>query len=129
MQLLNGLLEDIRAEARMMSEIETLDAHRGHGSLFRQLRTEQARAIVLLLRQIERLDGRSSLRTAELNPRPPAHAPVEVQLQFFNQCQLRLHRRLDEALPRIEDDTLRAELRDLGERHIQGIRRCSALTP
>lgn len=128
LDLLNGVLEDVRAEAQMSSNIETLDVHREHRALFRHLRTEQIRSIVLLLREIERLNGQPSVRTSPLGDRPPRGAPVSVHLRCFSDRQRSFHERLDEALPRVAEARLQEVLSDLQKRHTQCIERCTALT-
>lgn len=126
--LLNGVLEDVRAEAQMSGDIEALDVHREHRALFRHLRTEQIRSIMLLLREIERLDGQPSLKTGPLGDRPPHGAPVSVHLRCFSNRQKNFHERLDEALPRVAETRLQEVLSDLQKRHTQCIERCTALT-
>lgn len=128
LELLNGVLEDVRAEAQMSGDIETLDVHREHRALFRHLRTEQIRSIMLLLREIERLEGQPSLRTGPLGDRPPPGAPVSVHLRCFSNRQKDFHERLDQALPRIEETRLQEVLSDLQKRHTQCIEHCTALT-
>lgn len=125
--LLNWLLEDIRAEARITAEIEQFEVHRNHRALFRHLRTEQVRSIVLLLRHIERLGGQASVRTGALGEFPPFSAPIALQIGSFNDRQRRLHMCLHRALPRITHEPLRTDLSDLEDRHSQCIRRCTAL--
>lgn len=128
LELLNGVLEDVRAEAQMSSDIELLDVHREHRALFRHLRTEQIRSIVLLLREIERLNAQPSLRTGPLGDRPPHGVPVSAHLRCFSDRQREFRERLDRALPRVAETRLQEILSDLQKRHTQCIERCTALT-
>lgn len=125
--LLNELLEDVRAEAYLMHDIESMDSHRGLSALFRELRTDQARFNVMLIRHIERLDGTPSEKTGEISARLTVDLPIENQLQTFNSRQRKLYAKLEAARLRIYQDDLREDLAGMLESRKQLIQRCAGV--
>lgn len=125
--LLNELLEDVRAETYLMHDIESMDSHRGLSALFRELRTDQARFNVMLIRQIERLGGTPSEKTGEISANITDGLPLERQLHEFNVRQRVLYTKLEAARLRIYQDDLREELAGMLKSREQLIQRCAGV--
>lgn len=125
--LLNELLEDVRAETYLMHDIESLDSHRGMSALFRELRTDQARFNVMLIRHIERLGGTPSEKTGEIGARSADNLPIERQLNEFNARQRVLYAKLEAARTRIYQDDLREDLDGMLDSRKQLIQRCAGV--
>ncbi len=127
--LLNELLEEVRAEAYLMHDVESLDGHRGWSTLFRELRTDQARFNVMLIRHIERLGGTPSEKTGETSAHLADGLPLERQLHEFNTRQHVLYAKLKAAQLRIYEDGLREDLANMLESRERLIQRCSGVSP
>ncbi len=125
--LLNELLEAVRAESRLMRDIESLDSHRGLSALFRDLRTDQARFNVMLMRHIERLGGTPSEKTGALGAPLSSDLPMERQLHEFNAKQRALYARLETTRLQIHEDDLREDLTEMLESREQIIQRCAGV--
>jgi len=113
---LNELLEAERAGAKV-ALASTKAAGDDFASLMRQVRDDEAHWCAMLDRQIRRLGGTPSPVTGAFHAKALAIADPLERLAFLNRGQGWVVRKLDELLPRVRDDALRADLQAMADGH------------
>jgi hypothetical protein len=118
---LNELLEAERAGTRV-----ALDSARGAGAeryadLLEHIRHDEARWCAMLLRQIARLGGQASPRMGAFHGKAMAVEGLEARLAFLNRGQGWVVRKLNEMIPRLQDEALRADLDEMLGAHVANI--------
>lgn len=128
LDLLNTLLEAERAGARGVGEMGRKASAAGtmHDALCDVARDE-AQFCAMLTRHIERLGGEPSTDTGAFIDTLLAIDDINEQLVMLNRGQGWVARKLSDALPRIDDPILRADLEDMLEVHERNIERCNRL--
>lgn len=127
LDLLNRLLEAERAGARAVQEMARQAADADRGAALREIAGDEARFCAMLSRQIARLDGTPSRATGAFYDKILALDGEAARLDLLDRGQGWVVRKLREALPRIADDALHAELRDMLAVHERNIARCAGL--
>ena len=117
--LLNELLEAERAGAKVARAI-TAEA----GDTLEVLAADEARFCAMLTRHIAGLEGDPSQRTGAFREKVLALEGLDSRLRLLNRGQAWVVRKLKEALPRIADETLHADLADMLSVHEDNIRKC-----
>lgn len=126
LELLNELLEAERAGARGVSDMSR-QAGGAAGDALQAVAKDEARFCAMLTRHIRRLEGEPSARTGAFYEKLIAVKPQGAQLDLLNRGQGWVARKLAEALPRIADAALHAELNEMLEVHERNIRQCNEL--
>ncbi len=122
--LLDELLEAERAGAKVA---RTLTAEVGPGptgEALAMLATDEARFCAMLARHIKQLEANPSQRTGAFREKVLALEGLDNRLRLLNRGQGWVVRKLQEALPRIADETLHADLADMLSVHETNIRKC-----
>jgi hypothetical protein len=126
--LLNRLLEAERAGAKVIAAL--MDTYPEHSTIWEKLREvqrDEARNCAVLKPLVERLGGAPSNATGDFVQKTLAiQDPVE-RLQFLNRGQGWVVRKIQEALPKIEDPVVRQALDDMVKSHVENIDACDAL--
>lgn len=125
--LLNQLLESERAGARGVGEMSGQAAGEQARTALREIARDESRFCAMLLRHIERLDGAPSKATGAFHGKLAAVVALDERLALLNRGQGWVARRLRDAMPRIADDLLRADLQEMLEVHLRNIERCTQL--
>ncbi|MCK9541827.1 MAG: DUF6306 domain-containing protein [Novosphingobium sp.] len=125
---LNELLEAERAGAKVALASRGESAKGGaYARLMGAVRADEARWCAMLSRQIERLEGRPSRRTGTFQEKALAIPDLLERLAFLNRGQAWVVRKLEELLPRVRDDALHGDLREMLASHRENIARAQAL--
>lgn len=119
--LLNELLEAERAGARAAVGSMAMAAPAGWRELWHLIRDEEAHWCAMLSRHITRLGGTPSHRTGAFYDKTLAIPAPLQRLSFLNRGQGWMARRLEQELPRIRDDLLHADLKEMARRHRETI--------
>ena len=114
---LGELLEAERAGARVALASAGGTATASYASLMRAVRADEAHWCAMLSRQIRRLGGAPSRKTGAFYGKALAVADPLERLAFLNRGQSWVVRKLDALMPRVRDDDLRCDLRDMAEKH------------
>jgi hypothetical protein len=125
-QLLNELLEAERAGARAVGFMSREDASDRRAAL-RQVAADEAAFCAMLARHVTRSGGVPSRATGEFYEKVLALEADGQRLKLLNRGQAWVVRKLRETLPRIRDDRLHQDLRDMLEAHERNIERCAQL--
>ncbi len=125
--LLNQLLEGERAGARGVGAMSRQAASAGTRAILREIARDEARFCAMLIRQVARLGGAPSPRTGAFYAKLAAVERADEQLDLLERGQGWVVRKLSEALPRIADAALHADLREMLEAHLRNIERCRDL--
>jgi hypothetical protein len=126
--LLNLLLEGERAGARGVGALgRTAEPH--HRDVLSDVARDEARYCAMLTGHIERLGGTASRETGAFYDKLLAAPTAADRLHLLDRGQGWVVRKLREALPRIGDDALHADLREMLVTHERNIVRCNALDP
>ena len=118
---LNELLEAERAGVRVAlagrkaASTETMDA------FMTRLRDDEARWCAMLAGQIERLGGSASSKCGAFYDKVMALDGTVERLSLLNRGQGWVVRRLEALIPRIADEALRADLREMADSHVENI--------
>lgn len=126
--LLNVLLEAERAGAKVLAAFLN-DYERGT-PLWRQLaavQRDEARNCAILMELIRRVGGAPSTVTGDFLGKALAVEGKAARLQFLNRGQKWVARKINEALPRLEQDFVRDALIAMHESHLLNIEACEAL--
>lgn len=121
--VLNKLLESERAGARAAVACSAASEEPVRSAL-REIAQVGTWFCAMLSRHIEGLGGRPSTATASFLGKFLAIGGTRERLVFLNRRQAWIVRKLRDALPRVHDDLLREELRDMLELHEANIGRC-----
>lgn len=119
--LLNELLEAERAGARVAVASRKMADLPGWDGLWRLIRDDEAHWCALLGHHIGRLGGEASPQVGAFYDKTMAIAEPLARLAFLNRGQGWMARRLEQALPRIRDDRLHADLKEMARRHHDNI--------
>lgn len=125
--LLNQLLEGERAGARGIMAMSGAAPHAENRELLRAIARDEARFCAMLIRHVTRLGGAPSTRTGGFYAKLASLEGTDAQLDLLDRGQGWVVRKLCDALPRIADAALRADLREMLEAHLRNIDRCRAL--
>jgi hypothetical protein len=125
--LLNQLLEGERAGARGVTAMSRQATSAESRAILHEIASDEARFCAMLIRHVARLDGAPSTRTGTFYTKLAALERADDQLDLLNRGQGWVVRKLTDALPRIADAALRADLRDMLEVHLHNIERCTEL--
>lgn len=128
-ELLNTLLEAERAGARGVAAMSQDPDSAEIKPLLDEVAGDEARFCGMLTRHIKRLGGRPSRVTGSFYGKLLARETLRARLEFLDRGQSWVVRELQEALPRIADDTLHADLVDMLRVHERNIARCRPPEP
>lgn len=126
--LLNVLLEAERAGAKVLAAFLN-DYERGTPA-WRQLaavQRDEARNCAILMDLIRRVGGAPSTVTGDFLGKALAVKGRAARLQFLNRGQQWVARKINDALPRLEQDFVREALIAMHESHLLNIEACEAL--
>jgi hypothetical protein len=118
---LNELLEAERAGTRVALDSAGQAGEGRFTELLEHIRHDEARWCAMLLRQIARLGGQASPRMGAFHGKAMAVEGLEARLAFLNRGQGWVVRKLNEMIPRLSDEALRADLEQMLEAHIANI--------
>jgi hypothetical protein len=124
--LLNQLLEAERAGARAVGFMSRQGADERRDAL-RQVAADEAAFCAMLARHVTRCGGTPSRVTGTFYEKVLALESDSQRLKLLDRGQSWVVRKLREALPRIRDDRLHEDLRDMLEVHEHNIERCARL--
>lgn len=127
LDLLNTLLAGERAGAAVAREMGEQESDAEARAALSAIRKDEGRFCVMLARQIERLGGTPTAAVGEFRDKVMRLPTARERLALLNKGQAWVVRRLNEALPRIGDDTLHAALRDMLETHERNLGRGESL--
>ena len=114
---LNELLEAERAGAKVALVSSKSDGPASYLSLMRQVRADEAKWCAMLSRQIKRLGATPSRKTGTFKEKALAISDPAERLAFLNRGQSWVVRKLEALQPRIRDDTLHRDLREMLDSH------------
>jgi 5-formyltetrahydrofolate cyclo-ligase len=126
--LLNTLLEAERAGAKVL--VAFLDDYERDTPAWRQLsavQRDEARNCAILIELIRRIGGTASTATGDFLVKALKIEGRIARLQFLNRGQGWVARKISEALPAIEDVSVRRALADMYDSHRLNIEACEAL--
>lgn len=125
--LLNLLLEAERAGAKvtraMAGEATSPEAHR----VLAGIAGDEARFCAMLARHVERLGGTPSPKTGAFREKVMALADEGARLALLDRGQAWVVRKIAESLPRLQDDSLHADLAEMLEVHERNLARSGGL--
>jgi hypothetical protein len=127
-ELLNLLLKAERASARVLAAF--LNDYERDTPAWRQLaavQRDEARNCAILIDLIQRLDGAPSAATGDFLNKALAVEGRMARLRFLNRRQQWVARKINGALPYVEQDFVRGELFAMQESHLLNIVACDAL--
>ncbi|HEX6979012.1 MAG TPA: DUF6306 domain-containing protein [Alphaproteobacteria bacterium] len=124
---LNVLLEGERAGAKAVALLQSDAASDDFRQAVHPVGVDEGRFCAMLSRHITRLGGRPSPATGSFYEKFRAVAGLRARLAFLNRGQDWVVRKLNETLPRIQDDALYADLREMRDVHVRNVERCTAL--
>jgi 5-formyltetrahydrofolate cyclo-ligase len=127
LSLLGQLLEGERAGARSVGVMSQEASQPQTGSALRDIARDEARFCAMLTRHIRRLGGIPSTATGAFYDKVIVLDAAAQQLGLLNRGQGWVVRKLQEALPRIDDDALHKDLQDMLEVHERNIATCTQL--
>jgi hypothetical protein len=125
--LLNQLLEAERAGARGVMTMSRHAASTESEAILREIAKDEARFCGMLIRHVTHLGGTPSTQTGAFYAKLAALERTDEQLDLLDRGQGWVARKLSDALPRIADAALRADLREMLEAHLHNIERCRVL--
>lgn len=124
LELLNTLLEAERAGARGVGAMSREPANATVQPLLAEVAHDEARFCGMLSEHIKRLGGRPSRVTGSFYSKLLARKTLADQLDLLDRGQSWVARQLRENLPRIADDALHADLKEMLDVHERNIARC-----
>jgi Domain of unknown function (DUF6306) len=124
---LNRLLEDERAGARLARTLRDAGLAEAAQPVLGAVRDDAARFGRTLARIIRGLGGTPSKSVRAFHRGGLAVEGFAERLAVLNRGQDLVARRLEEALPRVRDDTIHRRLKDMLDTHRANIVRCAAL--
>ncbi|QNT68772.1 DUF6306 domain-containing protein [Defluviicoccus vanus] len=125
--LLDELLEAERAGAKVARTLSADAAGGPAEDALRSLAMDEAHFCAMLARHIKQLEASPSQRTGAFREKVLALEGLDNRLRLLNRGQGWVVRKLQEALPRIADETLHADLADMLSVHETNIRKCDEL--
>ncbi|MCP5403750.1 MAG: hypothetical protein H6917_15370 [Novosphingobium sp.] len=114
---LNELLEAERAGARVALESSKSTDLAAYRELMQGVRKDEAHWCGMLTRQIQHLGGSPSRKTGAFRERAIAIPEPLERLTFLNRGQAWVVRKLEKLMPRIRDDALFTDLKEMADRH------------
>jgi hypothetical protein len=124
---LNALLEAERAGAKVALASTKSAGDPAYGELMGKVRIDEARWCAMLSRHIKHLGGTPSRKTGDFRERALAIPDLLDRLAFLNRGQAWVVRKLEALLPRVRDDALHRDLRDMLESHGSNIDQAASL--
>ena len=127
-ELLNVLLEAERAGAKVLAAF--LGDYERDTPAWRQLaavQRDEAKNCAILIDLIRRINGTPSAATGDFLGKALATEGKVARLQFLNRGQRWVARKINEALPRLEQDFVCGALFAMQESHLLNIEACDAL--
>jgi hypothetical protein len=125
--LLNALLEAERAGARGAREMSVLADNAQTRQALHDVARDEARFCAMLFGHITRLGEAPSRRTGTFHEKLAALVGLDDRLELMNRGQSWVVRKLAEAVPKIAEETLRADLQAMLDAHKRNIERCTRL--
>jgi hypothetical protein len=127
--LLNQLLEGERAGARGIAEIVRPGAGVSNPSVLAQIAGDEGRFCAMLTRHITRFGGTPSPRTGSFYEKLIALDKPGERIDLLNRGQAWVVSKLRHALPKITDDVLYRDLKDMLDVHQRNVQRCTDIPP
>jgi Domain of unknown function (DUF6306) len=124
---LNELLEAERAGAKVLSVLVAERAAPGGQSLLREIAHDEARYCALLTRLIEAQGGTPSKATGAFRDKVLALQSLIDRLELLNRGQSWVVRKLEQALPQIQDIAISTELAEMRDTHRANVAACGVL--
>ena len=123
--LLNLLLESERAGARGARQMSEQSTNAEARTALHDIARDEARFCAMLSHHITRLGDMPNRRTGAFHEKLAEVEALDDQLALLNRGQGWVVHRLREAIPRIADDPLHADLQGMLETHEHNIERCA----
>ncbi|WP_395336898.1 DUF6306 domain-containing protein [Novosphingobium sp. BL-8H] len=123
---LGELLEAERAGAKVALASTRLDAAATYLSLMRRVHSDEAKWCAMLSAQIRRLGGVPSRKTGAFREKALAITDPAKRLAFLNRGQGWVVRKLEALLPRIREEGLHRDLREMLDSHRANIAQAEA---
>lgn len=127
LDFLNTLLEAERAGAKVLAALIRQNGAPEGNALLREVGRDEARYCAMLTQLIERLGGTPSPATGAFQDKVMALPTLTERLALLNRGQAWVARRVEEALPRIEDTAIYAELTEMRDTHRANVAACGVL--
>ena len=124
LEFLNLMLEGERAGARALGRISKKVPGSEMRDILSRVGRDEARFCAMLTRHIERLGGTPSPATGPFFDKLMAIEATKDQIDLLNRGQGWVVRKIEEVLPRIGDDALHADLKDMLDVHVRNIETC-----
>lgn len=124
---LNELLEAERAGAKVALASGRGAADPAFAELMHGVRADEARWCAMLSRQLKRLEATPSRKTGAFYKKAMAIADPRERVAFLNRGQGWVVRKIEALLPRVRDDGLHADLREMLENHRGNIARADRM--
>lgn len=128
-EFLNLLLEAERAGSRGIAELSAKARTPVVRSVLHDVALDEAYFCSMLCRHIERLHGMASPLTGGFYLKLVGEPSGRAQLDLLDRGQSWVVRKIEDMLPKLDDDALRADLIDMAARHRRNIARCNSLIP
>jgi len=126
---MNNLLEGERAGAQGLAAMAKQVGETALHALLLDVARDEGRYCVMLRGHIERLGGEASRATGVFYEKLMAREGLAAKLKLLDRGQSAVVRAIDDALPRIDDALLAADLGEMREVHVRNIARCAAVVP
>lgn len=124
---LNELLEAERAGAHVALASSKSADDRAYAELMRAVHKDEARWCAMLSDQIKGMGGSPSRQIGAFREKALAIADPLERLAFLNRGQSWVIRRLEALMPRVRDDSLRGDLREMLDSHCSNIARADVV--
>lgn len=124
---LNELLEAERAGAKVLSILVAEGSEPGGRSLLREIAHDEARYCALLTRIIEAQGGTPSSATGSFREKVLACETLIERVELLNRGQSWVVRKLEQALPQINDIAISTELAEMRDTHRANVAACGVL--
>jgi nitronate monooxygenase len=124
--VLNELLEAERAGARICARTASESDNEEIKLLMRQVHADEVRWCKMLLGAIERMGAVPSANTGAFYEKCLAVPDLNARVAFINRGQGWVSRKLHEILPKVRDDALHAELKEMLASHDANIAKANA---
>jgi len=122
---LNALLEAERAGAKVL--LALMRDHPEAKAALEPVQRDEGRYAGLLTRLVRQLGAEPSAKTGDFVGKVLALDGLKPRLELLNRGQGWVAKRIDEILPRLPDDAMHGELREMRDRHRENIAGCAAL--
>lgn len=122
------LLEAERAGAKALAAfLEEYPRDTPAWNLLRGIQRDEAENCAVLMRAIRRLGGVPSGKTGDFLGKALAVEGRRARLEFLNRGQGWVVRKINEALPKVDDEQLLGMLKDMRDSHVRNIEACEVL--